>query len=226
MAKNIKFRLTPFQIALLRIVSGSELKNKFYWTGGTALAYFYLKHRFSNDLDFFSDEKVNYQEVFPLVEKISKKLNLKKIGDRKIFDRWEFFLKNDKEMRLEFVHYQFKNLKPRKKWKNIFVDSLEDMAANKTMALIDRHDIKDVFDVYFLIKRKKFTPQYLLKLVEKKFNVRFPLSLFWGEALNAMIQSDRIKPLLIGNEKSQNNQLNKIRDYLEKESAKFLKSQL
>ena len=28
--------------------------DQFYLTGGTALAYFYLKHRQSNDLDFFT----------------------------------------------------------------------------------------------------------------------------------------------------------------------------
>ncbi|MBU0694334.1 MAG: nucleotidyl transferase AbiEii/AbiGii toxin family protein [Candidatus Omnitrophica bacterium] len=30
----------------------------FYLTGGTALAYFYLKHRKSNDLDFFTAEAI------------------------------------------------------------------------------------------------------------------------------------------------------------------------
>ncbi|MEK7673651.1 MAG: nucleotidyl transferase AbiEii/AbiGii toxin family protein [Patescibacteria group bacterium] len=227
MVKNAKFNLTPFQKVSLEIFGVSKLRDKFYWTGGTALAFFYLRHRFSNDIDFFSDEEFNSQEILPIVESISKKLRLKIIGERKIFDRREFLFKNGgKEMRLEFVHYKFGKLKPRQKWKNIFVDSLEDMTANKTMALIDRHDSKDAFDIYFLLKNKKFTPKYLLKLVEKKFNVQFPISLFWSEALTGANQLKNIKPLLSGSNQMIENQIKKIVSYFEKESARFVKQVL
>jgi hypothetical protein len=35
----------------------------FYLTGGTALAEFYLQHRLSEDLDFFSEQEVESQAI-------------------------------------------------------------------------------------------------------------------------------------------------------------------
>lgn len=47
--------LTENQIAFLEQIKKSEfLAKNFYLTGGTALAAFYLHHRYSEDLDFFS----------------------------------------------------------------------------------------------------------------------------------------------------------------------------
>jgi hypothetical protein len=48
--------LNPFQCDLLTAVGKSELGQQVYFTGGTLLAYHYLRHRKSLDLDFFSDE--------------------------------------------------------------------------------------------------------------------------------------------------------------------------
>ncbi len=46
--------LTPVQIGVLKAL-GEEafFKKHFYLTGGTALAGFYLHHRYSEDLGFF-----------------------------------------------------------------------------------------------------------------------------------------------------------------------------
>ncbi|MEK7458532.1 MAG: nucleotidyl transferase AbiEii/AbiGii toxin family protein, partial [Patescibacteria group bacterium] len=47
--------LTPNQHKLLECAAQSSgIVDTFYLTGGTALAEFYLHHRLSEDLDFFS----------------------------------------------------------------------------------------------------------------------------------------------------------------------------
>jgi len=46
--------LTNLQIEILKIVSNLPDKEAFYLTGGTALSAFFLKHRKSHDLDFFT----------------------------------------------------------------------------------------------------------------------------------------------------------------------------
>lgn len=56
MEKNI---LTRRQVALLQSVGRSSLAKKFYLTGGTPLAAFYLQHRYSEGLDFFSEDEVD-----------------------------------------------------------------------------------------------------------------------------------------------------------------------
>ena len=40
-----------------------KLTNVFYFTGGTALAYFYLPYRLSEGLDFFSEQEFNIESV-------------------------------------------------------------------------------------------------------------------------------------------------------------------
>src|SRR3989338_9291298 len=220
MAKKM-FKLDSTQINFLKEFSKSPLKNQFYWTGGTALAYFHLQHRVSLDIDFFSDEKFNYEDVIKFIRHFSQKYGLKNIEEKKIYDRWEFFLKNGKTIRVEFVHYDFKPLKSRKKWQDILIDSLDDMAANKTLAMIDRNEPKDIFDIYFLLTKSKFTPKKLLNLVKKKFGIDFSLSLFWAEALTKAKRLSVLKPLLLTS--NQEKLINEIKKFIKNESVKTIK---
>ena len=131
--------LSKIQSAIIKALARSPLKKRFYWTGGTLLAEKYLHHRHSYDVDVFTDIPFRYEEVLSLVREVKKSVNLKRVEEKKVFDRLEFFLHNHQEVRFEFVHYQFPRLKPRKIWRGVLIDSLEDLAANKTMALVERH---------------------------------------------------------------------------------------
>ena len=65
--------LTKEQQIILDVVKKSEfLQSNFYFTGGTALSAFYLKHRSSDDLDFFSQERFDQQTIFTLVQDWSR----------------------------------------------------------------------------------------------------------------------------------------------------------
>lgn len=57
--------LTAKQLEFLELVqSQPQLTKRFYFTGGTALAEFYLKHRLSEDIDLFCEkEEVNQSLV-------------------------------------------------------------------------------------------------------------------------------------------------------------------
>lgn len=226
MAKRKKYDLLPLHQKVLITLADSPLNKNFYWTGGTALAFLYLQHRLSEDIDLFSDAEFNYQQILPLIHSLQKSAQLKKVEEKKIFSRYEFFLHNDKMLRLEFVHYDFPSLKIRKKWKGIYVDSLTDIAANKTMALLDRYSPKDAFDVYFLIHKANFSPKQLLSLMKRKFGITCPLSSFWGRGLAASQMLKNIKPLLLENEKQQTKLLNNIQAYFEKQSASELRNHL
>jgi predicted nucleotidyltransferase component of viral defense system len=67
-----KFKLTEEQRIIFDVLKKSPLKNRFYWTGGTALAYFYLQHRFSYDVDIFFDSPFGYQDILPLVRECAR----------------------------------------------------------------------------------------------------------------------------------------------------------
>ena len=88
--------LTPVQKKAICSLSDSPLGKKFYWTGGTLLAYYYLHHRRSLDLDFFSEEKFSFEEINDWVQKFKKEAGFQKVSSQKIFDRWEFLFENKK----------------------------------------------------------------------------------------------------------------------------------
>jgi predicted nucleotidyltransferase component of viral defense system len=148
-----------------------SLRNLFYLTGGTALAAFYLEHRYSDDLDFFTSVS-DFPQL--LVEKfvadVKKEIGADDIAYRRLYDRRIFFLKKkEEELKMEFTLYPFPQLHEPEPRDGVPVDSLLDIAANKLMALVDRIEAKDFVDLYFIVKEKGITFVELCELVKKKF---------------------------------------------------------
>ena len=61
--------LTKLQEEMLKIFGSTQESNLFHLTGGTALAAFYLRHRLSKDLDFFTAEEEAIAEPKPKKKK-------------------------------------------------------------------------------------------------------------------------------------------------------------
>jgi len=79
--------LSENQKKLLALIGeNKEISSNFYLTGGTALAEFYLKHRFSEDLDFFSQEEFGAEAIFVFLKGLQGKINIDKID---IQQGWE-----------------------------------------------------------------------------------------------------------------------------------------
>ena len=66
--------LTPFQHKLLKTIGTTGIADNFYLTGGTALAEFFLQHRLSEDLDFFTADPNAVGLVRPLLETVAEQL--------------------------------------------------------------------------------------------------------------------------------------------------------
>ncbi len=222
-------KLTKAQQHVLSLLANSALSKKFYWTGGTLLAYHYLQHRNSLDIDLFSELPFTFTEINEFAQQIKQDLGFKKVNYKKIFDRWEFIFENPETLRVEFVHYNHdkKTLQKRDTLLGISIDSLEDIAANKTLAYFDRTEPKDLFDIYFLLTIKNFTVNKLLKLVNQKFGITFAESIFWSEAFKSLPLLYTIKPLIIVKKhKETTDLLEQIETYFKKNSAEFLKRNL
>lgn len=221
--------LTPGQKKVLALLAKSSLKDKFYWTGGTLLAYHYFKHRKSEDLDFFSAEEFSFNEVNQFIQDLKQKMSFNDVQYQKIFDRHEFLLKNSETLKVEFVYYNHsrKPLGVKVRILGVLTDSLRDIAANKTLAYFDRNEPKDIFDIYFLLTKGKFTTKRLLGLVTEKFGVKLPESLFWSESFKKINLLFRLKPLLLEKDIIKEQRLfRKIEDFFKSESALFLREKL
>lgn len=69
--------LTPLQKKFLEEFFRTFLGEKFFLSGGTALAEFYLKHRLSQDLDLFTiDQTLGFDSVNTEINKIANNLDL------------------------------------------------------------------------------------------------------------------------------------------------------
>jgi len=167
--------LDELQRAFLRYFLETGLSRQFYVTGGTALAEVYLHHRRSFDLDFFTPEPFDYEEIIRLMGAFARANSLKEPQFEKKYDRRMFFLTNGVQLKVEFVRFEHPQLEARTVWPGfgIAVDSLRDMTANKTLALIDRQEPKDAVDLYYIMRRLDLSLDDVLELLKNKFGVMY-----------------------------------------------------
>lgn len=194
--------LTDDQLKIISAIGNEPLLKNFYLSGGTALSAYYLKHRFSDDLDFFIFKDPDKIFLHHFAERLKLLLAADELYFRRLFDRNLFIFKLGKqELKTEFTKYPFKQLAKSVIKNGIKIDSLRDIAANKFMTLLDRFDPKDFVDLFFLLK--KFKLDKIRRDAEKKFNTKIT-DLALGselskvrhiEALPKMIKEISIKEL-------------------------------
>ncbi|MCX7995978.1 MAG: nucleotidyl transferase AbiEii/AbiGii toxin family protein, partial [candidate division WOR-3 bacterium] len=151
--------LTGLQKKIIKYIGKTELKNYFFLTGGSALAHYFLKHRYSDDLDFFTGEKSKVRLVKDIIIKLSDDLNLKYEIARDFETFCECFVSSKSErIKLHFAQDSPFRLQPvlYDEKLGFSYDNELDIACNKFSALFDRHDVKDFVDIYFL--SKEFMP--------------------------------------------------------------------
>lgn len=163
----------------------------FCLTGGTTLARFYLFHRESLDLDLFThNQSVDFSQLNRFVLSLAKEMDLK-VGQQVLAETFLQYIFTDKKKRnikVDFV----KDVGPRFGKivikKKVRLDSLENIAVNKILAVFGRTEAKDFIDLYFLLKDKGFTLKDLIAKAKKK-----DLGLTEFYLANSMAQSDRLK---------------------------------
>ncbi|MDI6779386.1 MAG: nucleotidyl transferase AbiEii/AbiGii toxin family protein [Bacteroidota bacterium] len=172
MAKEEKV-LTLEQKEFLTLVSKEDyLVKRFYLTGGTPLSAFYLFHRISEDLDFFSEKEIHLPSISGFIGKVQKKLNLVKVDYRRFLGLHSFYLFFTKEkfLKIDFNYYPFARIEKGLKYKNIAVDSLYDIAVNKVHTISMQARARDFIDIYFIIKEKGYDFKKLLLDAKAKFD--------------------------------------------------------
>jgi predicted nucleotidyltransferase component of viral defense system len=151
-----------------------EIQTNFYLTGGTALSAFYLGHRFSEDMDFFTDAEEKMAPIEFLTGIIRSLPALDHLHFERLFDRRIFVatFQDNQILKVEFTSYPFKSLEDRLRVGKLSVDSLLNLVTGKLFAMADRFDPKDFVDLYFVLKKKGLTLENLLKLTEERFDVK------------------------------------------------------
>lgn len=143
---------------LLIALSKIGLPDDFYLSGGTALAL-HLVHRESDDLDFFTHKDFN----IPALQRILTGFGeLKNVSiDKGILN---CYINN---VKLQFLYYPYKLVRPPLLLKKITVSSKEDIASTKIITISDRGSKKDFIDLYFLLD--EFSLEEIFNLLKKKY---------------------------------------------------------
>jgi len=164
--------LTNQQIQMLRLIADTELASSFYFSGGTALAYYYLQHRQSEDLDFFNEHEFDPQSVAITLKSLKKKLKFTSIDFQHSFNRNMFFVRFSKQhiLKLEFTYYPFEQVEKPQLIDGLLVDSAIDIAVNKLFTISQKPRGRDYFDLYCLIQKYGYQLEQLRMMAKQKFD--------------------------------------------------------
>lgn len=163
--------ITQKQEAILfRVKDSDYLRSRVYFTGGTVLSAYYLHHRYSDDLDLFSEEKLDNQTIFTLVGQWSSELKFTFTSHTsEVVQMFMLKYADGSEFKLDFAYYPYKRLEVGKLKDGLAIDSLLDIAVNKTLTISQRTDVKDFVDFYYL--EKKFGIWDLIEGLKIKFRM-------------------------------------------------------
>ena len=165
--------LTQRQLVFLeKAGADSFLADNFYLTGGTALAAFYLQHRYSEDLDFFSEKEVDLMWLNIFFDRLKKDLAVKAIDFQQSYNRNLFFLhfNGGEVLKTEFTFFPFSRIEMGS-WKHrVSIDSLTDIAVNKLFTIYQRSTARDYIDLYLICKEKGYAIEELIKQAKIKFD--------------------------------------------------------
>lgn len=215
-----KLIFTPIQkIFFEEFSKDKKLKDNFYFGGGTALSVFYLQHRYSNDLDFFSKKEFEPGLAIRFVNKLANKLQVTAKMTKKQTVLWFEMEKDGMPLKIDFLDFPYKRIEKGASYKGVEIDSEKDIGANKILTVNLENNPKDYVDLFFLLQ--KFTIWDLIYAVEAKFRLRLDLVSLGEDFINVeniQILPKMIKPLKLTELKKFFNELAK------KIGAKIIKS--
>lgn len=183
------------EIILGEITKISFFKKNFYFTGGTALSAFYLQHRLSEDLDFFSEKKFDNQIILTLMQELSQKLKFEiQSNFNEVVYIFNLRFNNGAKLKVDFGYYPYKKIAAERLiFEDFKLDSLRDIATNKLLTISQRTDIKDFVDLYFLLN--EFTVWDLIDGIKFKFRIKIEPFIVAGDFLK--IEGFEVLPKMI-----------------------------
>ncbi|NUO84140.1 nucleotidyl transferase AbiEii/AbiGii toxin family protein [candidate division KSB1 bacterium] len=196
--------LTAEQKSNLELLGAMPEIEKFYLAGGTALALL-IGHRYSEDLDFFTEQKFDTQRF------LKKLLALPNCQKQSVSKGTVYIVLNG--VRSSFIYYQYPLIdQPILSPWQIQLASVIDIGAMKVNAIGGRGVRRDFVDLYFLVQSRSL-PQIWEDFKKRYANtglsmehVKTSLSYFGDAEIDPM--PNMIKPV----------NWKKVREFFEKES--------
>lgn len=147
--------LTARQKQFLAVVLQTKyIIQKFYLTGGTALSCWYLHHRESYDLDFFSEQGVNSTYLTRWLTNSKKALDITEIVHEEQFgfNFYTLTFGDGDRLKIDFSYFPSERIEKGLVWQGLQIDSLYDIAVNKLNAIGSSPRGRDYIDLYMILQ--------------------------------------------------------------------------
>jgi hypothetical protein len=150
--------LTDFQKTFLHLFASLPDQERFYLTGGTALAAYYLGHRLSFDLDLFTSEADLIVPFSYRVEQAVQNASLQVNIIRRFASFVELQVGQDENMlKIDLaLDSPFRFAPVELGDAGVMVNNYQDIQVDKTLAFYGRAEPRDAVDLYFLLQKTKF----------------------------------------------------------------------
>ncbi len=147
--------LTPIQRAFIARFAALPDQAQFYLAGGTALAEYYLGHRLSFDLDFFTGEAPLILPHSYQIEAWGREGDLGVSVVRRFTTYVEFIVTREAEsLKVDLAQDSPFRLEPPTRTRaGIWVSSLPDLRVDKLLAYFGRAEPRDAVDLYFILQQ-------------------------------------------------------------------------
>lgn len=168
--------LTPNQRRILEYAAADPvIVQKFYVTGGTALSEFYLKHRISEDLDFFTEQIIDEVSLNKWVQNTAKRLPAE-VTFQTLREQIVYYFHFPKEIvKVDFAYFPFSPLGIFTYFNKLRIASIEDVATNKLQAIMTRSRGRDYVDLFAIMQVRKLKAEDLVKNYRLKYDVFIPV---------------------------------------------------
>lgn len=187
----------PLQIAekdyflalVMKIIAESSLSNTLVFKGGTAIHHCYLdQHRFSEDLDFSSNQKPLTLEELKNIFLSTDYLSVKKeylSGATIKIEKLQYMgpLGHANSLKVEIDFLQNVLLPPQiMPYKNVWgvecavrVMNIKEIAAEKIRAMSDRARYRDFFDLFLILEKYQLNLREIIGMMKEK-EIRKPIT--------------------------------------------------
>lgn len=165
--------LTAGHRRLLGAITKSRyLTERFYFTGGTALSAYYLHHRYSEDLDLFTETPYSPRSLEGEVKRAFRALKPTRVELETLHGQHVYFVSLASErIKVDFAYYPFEHLGVFVHQGRLRVASLLDITVNKVHAITTRKRGRDFLDLYLALKNQGMNQEALLNEYRLKFDV-------------------------------------------------------
>lgn len=173
----VKSQLSPLQEEILQAFFRRE--DRFFLSGGAALAGFHLGHRRTADLDIFTTSNI-LDAADAALRAAAQDLNATVEAEQTTPDfRRRIVRRGADRVKVDLVVERAAQIFPDKLRKgDVLVDPPEEILANKLCTLLSRSEIRDLVDVYAL-ERAGFSVESALPHAARKEGGLTPASLAW-----------------------------------------------